>query len=211
MEMPEVGSSHRAYYNVLAKGVMDDFARKVGIPTEESEYFIRCLGAVIQERLLAGLPCGIPYVGTIYVNFRHYRRYNVTGLVNNPLNNLKPGDRQVMKRLSAKLDFESSRQVKEMIRDEAPYTGSLKDHYDREFDRKKEIVAMRKAIKRETNQSGKRAVGRKQRQRIEQGVVKMKGEYDDRAEEEQRNDSRRQKQRRSQRERRVPSGKNKRS
>lgn len=67
-----VGGSPRSLPQILAAPVIEDLARSMSITEEKAREFIYELGRVYQRRLLRGLPCGIPFVGALYVSQKRY-------------------------------------------------------------------------------------------------------------------------------------------
>lgn len=114
---------------ILALPVKEALAKKLGIPFEEACYIYDQLGDVLYERLISGLPCGIPHIGTI---FHSYYVNRGAESMDNPT-----GPRVPCKtfRTLLKCSVGRNRDFKLHV----PYTGSLAHHVALERKRAREV------------------------------------------------------------------------
>lgn len=178
MDLPEVLSYPQGYPNVLARGLKEDFSRATGLPIEEANYLMDQLGAVIQERLLRGLPSGIPFVGVIYVEFQHFRKIGVSGIRMEKCDLPQLNDNMLQMRMFAKPNFYVPRGLRHAVRDNAPFTGELKDHYNKENTRRMEIAAFEKQQRRERWKSGKRSSAKRMKKKRVEDKYKKESKDD---------------------------------
>jgi hypothetical protein len=67
-----VGGSATSIAQVLSVPVIEDLARALGVPEAQAKDMLYTLGRIFQQRLLRGLPCGIPFVGGLYISQKRY-------------------------------------------------------------------------------------------------------------------------------------------
>ncbi len=146
IELPKLGSSKRGRAHVLSVPLKEDFSRLTGVSREEANLMIDALGAVIQDRLLRGLPCGIPFFGVLYVKFNRDRCFHVDPIKGRNKNRLK--EKTMVWPIHASPALYCSRVIKEAIRDNSPFTGDLVDFYKNSIKRAEEILAIERRRKR---------------------------------------------------------------
>lgn len=127
-EFPRLGSSPRGRASVFAVPLKEDYARLVGVPLEDANFVVDAVGAIIQDRLLRGLPSGIPFVGVIHVRFQRDRKFHVGTIAHHP-NYPDKNAKQITYPVFSSPALYVSRVIKDVIRDSAPYTGHLTDMF----------------------------------------------------------------------------------
>ncbi len=68
-----VGGKAGSAPNVMAIPTASDLAQEMGTTQEEALKWLQAVGKVFQERILAGHPCGIPYVGCVRVRQQAFK------------------------------------------------------------------------------------------------------------------------------------------
>jgi len=160
IEFPRIGSSKRGYPWQMAKGLKEDYARLVGVSLDEAEHIVNTVGAVIQDRLVRGQPCGIPFVCTLYVrHFEHHIRPG-PGIINNPALNavaLKSAKKHgrwpeewFKPRLirSARLQMRVPKEIGELVRLSSPKTAEVEDQYAEAMKDSRNHLLQRRILRR---------------------------------------------------------------
>jgi len=156
MELPRLGSSKNGLPWQMAKGLKEDYARLIGVTLEEADHVVNTVGAVIQDRLLRGQPCGIPYVCTLYVRRFEYHIRPGSGILANSRMSflakkfLKPELLKPRKIKTARVQMRVVKEVGNAVRLCSPYTKELEEFFsDAMRDSSKHGLQLRILKKRE--------------------------------------------------------------
>lgn len=143
IELPKDGSAWNSFSHVFSLPLKKDYARLMGVNIREASFIIDHVGAVIQDRLLRGLPCGIPFVGVLHIQYTRGRRFTVKGVSHMSFFPDK-GKKSIEFPLYAQPKLFVSEKMRILFRDSVPYTGNLKDHYHKTLESEREIAAKQK-------------------------------------------------------------------
>lgn len=146
IDWPLEGSAYNSQQMVLSKPLVQEFSRITGLSQRDADFFVKALGKVIHDRLLEGLPSGIPFVGVIGHIYKHNRRFS--------LKQARDTNSRLSNSLDAKIDFpvwskvilQQPELLRLYFRDSAPYTGSINDHYRKNYKTQKELDIVNKRI-----------------------------------------------------------------
>lgn len=147
IELPSLGSSRHGRAHVFSLPLKEEFSRMTGVTIEDANYLIDALGAVIQDRLLRGLPSGIPFVGVIHVEFQRDRKFSVKQIAHNP-SFPDHNATHITYPVYATPRLYCSRVIRKEVRDNAPYSGNLADMYYVARQNAEEVHAVEKLRKK---------------------------------------------------------------
>jgi len=147
--------------DIMAEPLEADLAAFLGIPDIEAHKIVDAVGKVIFNRLLHGQPSGIPHVGIFHLRYLREKVYHNGFGKKSAIKTPLPSEFRF--RLYPQCMFEFARVSKLKVRDEAPYTGQLGDHYERQKqERRPKAIPRRRYDRRrsETPTNGRAAFGK---------------------------------------------------
>ena len=154
----------------LSEELVRELSNEWGMGLRETRKNLALLGRTLQRRLCEGKASGIPYLGTIHVEFQYNRKFNTANLNRNRKKNFRKSGNHAdttVKPIWGRPKLSVSDSMKIRVA-KTPHTGNLEVHYERAKQEQGKKSALRR-LERSRDIGG---VDSDKRERTDEGELK---------------------------------------